>query len=282
MSRSASGSRMCVWEVTMRCWLRHVACTLFMAAIVVSDAAAQSVARTFEELAMLVEPGDYVFVIDRGDRETWGRVTDVSAASLTLVVVLKHEGGARLEVTSDTRVFSNDTIGLLLRSDASGRRGAAIYPASWAKVDALASGEDVTVFLGSGERRRYRLAQSDADSLRGFAPSGHQEAVERRQIVRVERNGVDDPSIDGTILGALIGAGTGLGLMTVAYATACATCDAPEPGPMFLAAGSFGAGVGAFTGWLIDNLHKGKEVVYPAVSPILTRQRQGVSVSLRF
>jgi hypothetical protein len=265
----------------VRC-ARQCVLVLFLVALSVPKAGAQPVARTFADLRTLLASGDYVFVIDRADRETWGRVTEVSESTVTIVRVLKQEGTERLEITSERLVFTELTVGLLLRSDASGRRGDAIYPPSWNAVDALPSGADVTVVLSSGERRPYRLLRSDAERLQLQTAAGESEILDKRQVVRLERNGVDDSPVDGTILGALIGAGTGLGLMAVAYATTCETCDAPEPGPMFLAAGSFSAGIGAFTGWLIDRLHKGKEVVYPAVAPILAREKKGVALTVRF
>jgi hypothetical protein len=266
----------------MVCCARQSVLVLLLAAFAAQQAAAQHVARTFDEVRTLLEPGDYVFVIDRADRETWGRVTEVSASSVTVVRVLKQEGGERLEITSDKQVFTEESIGLLVRSDASGRRREAIYPASWNVVDALPSGADVTVVLKSGERRPYRFVRSDGERVQLQTTAGESEALDKRQIVRLERKGVDDSPVDGTILGALIGAGSCLGMVSIAYATACETCDAPEPGPMYLAAGSFGAGIGAFTGWLIDRLHKGREVVYPAVAPILAREKKGVAVTVRF
>jgi hypothetical protein len=51
---------------------------------------------------------------------------------------------------------------------------------------------------------------------------------------------------------------------------------------MFLGAMGFGAGTGAAAGWVVDTLHKGKQRVFPAVSPIVTKDRKGVALSMRF
>ena len=64
-----------------------------------------------------------------------------------------------------------------------------------------------------------------------------------------------DPVGDGIAIGAAIGAGSGLALMRWSYAQ-CDGCDAPEPLPMYLAAGGFGAAVGGVVGWLIDATRK--------------------------
>lgn len=67
----------------------------------------------------------------------------------------------------------------------------------------------------------------------------------------------------GTLIGALVGAGTGMALLGVAYSMCDRYCDAPARLPMFSMAAMYGGGIGALTGWLADRLHKGKDVVYP-------------------
>jgi hypothetical protein len=47
-----------------------------------------------------------------------------------------------------------------------------------------------------------------------------------------------------------IGAATGLGLMHWAYMQCQDACDAPEPSPVYLMAGGFGAAVGGVVGCL--------------------------------
>ena len=66
----------------------------------------------------------------------------------------------------------------------------------------------------------------------------------------------NDSVSNGIAIGAVIGAATGLALMGWAYAQCDDTCDAPEPMPMYLAAGGFGAAVGSVVGWLIDASRK--------------------------
>jgi hypothetical protein len=253
-----------------------------MVALSTSVAEAQPMARTFGELQTLLKTGEYVLVTDPAGREMWGKVAGVSASTLTLVRVLKTDDGARIENTSERRVFAEVDIRLILRTDSTGRRGAVIYPASWDKVDVLPPATDVAILLESGDWRRYQIVQAGPDRLRLLTPSGREEILQKSDVRRVERHGVSDGTGDGIMLGALIGAGTGLGMMSVAYANVCDTCDAPAPGPMFLAAGTFCAGIGALTGWVVDKLHHGKEVVFPTVSPILTGGRKGVALSLRF
>jgi hypothetical protein len=61
-----------------------------------------------------------------------------------------------------------------------------------------------------------------------------------------------DPVSNGVGIGMAIGAATGLGFMAWAYAQCNDTCDAPEPLPMYLQAGGFGAAIGGVVGWIVD------------------------------
>ena len=65
-----------------------------------------------------------------------------------------------------------------------------------------------------------------------------------------------DSVANGIAIGAAIGAGTGFALMGWAYAQCDGSCDAPEPLPMYLQAGGYGAAVGGVVGWLIDASRK--------------------------
>ena len=65
-----------------------------------------------------------------------------------------------------------------------------------------------------------------------------------------------DPVSNGVGIGVAIGGATGLGLMHWAYTQCQDTCDAPEPAPMYLMAGGFGAAVGGVVGWLVDAARK--------------------------
>jgi ABC-type Fe3+-siderophore transport system permease subunit len=91
-----------------------------------------------------------------------------------------------------------------------------------------------------------------------------------------------DPARDGAIIGAVVGAGAGLGLVGVAFASCTGSCEAPEPAGMYSIGAAYGAGIGAFTGWLIDRLHKGKETVLAVLSPVLTNRHRGIALSVEF
>ena len=261
---SPFGLRRASWPT--RSWLGGlvVVAMVAMVALLPSGADAQAVATTFAGLQTVVTIEEYVVVIDRAGRETWGRVAALSASELTLVMVESTDGGARIVTTTDTRAFREENVALILRSDPSGRKGSAVYPASWDRVDTLPSATDVMVTLEAGDRRRYRLDQATPDSPTAYAPPGsrgsrgnrtscasNDRASTTRRERRVDRcahRSRDRSGADGCCV------------------RACdAGCDAPEPGGMYSMAAGFGAGIGALSGWVIDKLHKGRETVYPVV-----------------
>jgi hypothetical protein len=100
--------------------------------------------------------------------------------------------------------------------------------------------------LPSDERRRPKVGS--------LAP----EIVVARALpdVGAQPTPAKDSVANGIAIGALVGAGTGFALMGWAYSQCDAGCDAPEPLPMYLAAGGFCAGVGAVVGWIIDASRK--------------------------
>ncbi len=90
-----------------------------------------------------------------------------------------------------------------------------------------------------------------------------------------------DPVSNGIGIGAAIGAATGLGLMAWAYAQCNDTCDAPEPLPMYLQAGGFGAAIGGVVGWLVD-AHRKDTNRRVAVTAIATPRTSQVGVVVRW
>jgi hypothetical protein len=100
----------------------------------------------------------------------------------------------------------------------------------------------------SDERRSVRVGS--VDQFRGaIMPDSAASAV-------LAAPPKSDPLGNGIGIGAAIGAATGLGLMAWAYNQCEGSCDAPEPAPMHLMAGGFGAAVGGVVGWIVDAARK--------------------------
>ena len=73
-------------------WRRSALPCFFLAAMA-QTAAAQGVAGSFEQLQILVKPGDTLIVTDTTGKETTGKIADLSASTLTLLT-----DGARREL----------------------------------------------------------------------------------------------------------------------------------------------------------------------------------------
>jgi hypothetical protein len=123
----------------------------------------------------------------------------------------------------------------------------------------------------SDERHRPRVGSA--------APFKEAMAPDSPRLARLLAQPQADPVSNGIGIGAAIGAATGLGFMAWAYAQCNDTCDAPEPVPMYLMAGGFGAAVGGVVGWLIDANRKStnqRVTLTGIATPRKTQVRVGV------
>jgi hypothetical protein len=138
----------------------------------------------------------------------------------------------------------------------------------WERVDALPQGARVRITRASGERHAYLFRRATADALvvTRETGTGADEILPKSDVTKVVRHGVRDSSADGTAVGALAGFGIGVGLMAIAYANACDTCDPPAFWALGGPAGAVGAGGGALVGYLIDRKREGTQVLYLAAS----------------
>jgi hypothetical protein len=75
------------------------------------------------------------------------------------------------------------------------------------------------------------------------------------RLPQAERLNASDSVGNGILIGALIGAGTAIGLVMAAF-SACGTCDAPSRRYMYSSGAAYGAGIGAAAGWAIDAWRK--------------------------
>jgi hypothetical protein len=90
-----------------------------------------------------------------------------------------------------------------------------------------------------------------------------------------------DPVSNGVGIGMAIGAATGLGFMAWAYAQCNDTCDAPEPLPMYLQAGGFGAAIGGVVGWIVD-AHRKNTNRRVAVTAVVAPKQSQVRLMVRW
>ena len=67
--------------------------SVLVLALLPHNAGAQTVAQSFEELRALVKSGDTVYVTDTSGRRTKGKIGDLSASSLQLLVANQQADG---------------------------------------------------------------------------------------------------------------------------------------------------------------------------------------------
>jgi hypothetical protein len=251
-------------------------------------ARAQSKAASFDELSRVLKVGDVVYVTDTAGATTWGAVHQLSESSLT-VAVGKPPRDRGITITGEKRVFAKGSLARISRSNQSGFEGALIYPPSWDRVVSVPPGAELTVVLDTGVKRRYRFGSATPDTFRLLASDGREETLARGQIRRIVRHGFRDPSTDGVLIGALVGAGA----VFVSAATTDPQCgsNCSGSGPALGPVAAIGAGFGAAIGWAIDKAHKGTDQVFPArparelqiaVLPTVGSRERGLRVSLAF
>jgi len=133
----------------------------------------------------------------------------------------------------------------------------------WSSAAAHASDERRSPRVGSVDDFRGAIAPESIAQTIGSAP---------RQA---------DPVSNGVGIGMAIGAATGLGLMAWAYAQCNDICDAPEPLPMYLQAGGFGAAIGGVVGWLVD-AHRKNTNRRVAIGGAIARKHSHLQVRVRW
>ena len=145
----------------------------------------------------------------------------------------------------------------------------------------LNQGDSVTVTDGDGQRLRGRIVDLSASTL-ALETDGLRRELDRSDVAAIQRR-----ERDSLTNGALVGFASGVALAVWLVAAECPGCAADAVNsPWYALFGAAGAGIGAG----LDSMHQGSRVVYRAtssdrrlaVSPLVSRERQGVSVSLGF
>ena len=203
-------------------------CCLAILLLAPSLATAQTVARTFADLAAILGPRDRIVVLDVTGRETTGPVESVAADSFTMAVTEKTSTGSR--TLAERRTFREAEVRSVRRLTETGAAGPVIYPVSWDRVHALPAGTIVRVSFAEGKTESYRFGAAGANALTLTPASGQPLTISKVSIARVVREQYRDPVGDGIAIGALIGGGTMAVVTAIAYATCDAGCDAPAPG----------------------------------------------------
>ena len=145
----------------------------------------------------------------------------------------------------------------------------------------LTQGDPVTVTDGDGQELRGRIVDLSSSTL-ALETDGLRRDLDRGDISVIQRR-----ERDSLTNGALVGFASGVAFAVTLVAAECSGCAGDASyAPWYALFGAAGAGIGAG----LDSLHQGSRVVYRAassdrrlaVSPVVSPERQGVSVSLGF
>ena len=144
----------------------------------------------------------------------------------------------------------------------------------------LNQGDPVTVTDDDGQELRGRIVDLSSSTL-ALEADGLRRDLNRGDISVIQRR-----ERDSLTNGALVGFASGVAFAVMLVVGNGGSAADPYAMPWYALFGTAGAGIGAG----LDSLHQGSRVVYRAapsdrrlaVSPIVSPERQGVSVSLGF
>ncbi len=261
-----------------RRWLGGLAVAV---ALLPASAEAQTMARSFGELKGILKAEEIVAVIDKAGQETTGKVAEITASSLVLIIPEKSRG---LEIYTGgvTRTFAEDNVAAIMRSDRSGNRTRIYLAPLVATFSGLATvlgpGTTVIVTDTMGRRVKGPLTALDPDSL-SLVTEGRLQRLARPDIWEV-RQRIPDSKANGALYGAMVGTG-------VALWDQFRDISEPLSAPIW----ALTVGVGSAVGAGIDALaNTGSQVLYRSpqqarrltIAPFVERNQQGVLVSVRF
>lgn len=241
------------------------------------DAWSQEKARSFETLEDALKVDEVVTVVDRTGQRVTGRVAEVSAVSLVLLLPAMSRGEETYETNGERRLFTADHVTEVMRVDASGMRRR-IYRSVPSRPTAptttfgelaniTVTGQHLDITNSIGRLVSGRLV-TISDSTIVVQTSDGSETVALEHTRQVRRQA--DPLWNGMLAGALVGLGGGLALG--------ATLDASRGEGTWLAPMLMltGLGAGAAAGLLGDAIRPHDDVLF--VNRQLASRRTGVRV----
>jgi hypothetical protein len=96
--------------------------------LLTSDASAQAIARSFEDLAKVVRAGQTVLVTNQRGQEVTARIADITSSSLTVVTkeTTRDPAGVQRQTWTAKHVFSDIDVQRIRRSSGATGKGALI------------------------------------------------------------------------------------------------------------------------------------------------------------
>jgi hypothetical protein len=133
-----------------------------------------------------------------------------------------------------------------------------VPPGNWGRVESLAQGEEISIKMLFGDTMQGRYLGLGSDSIR-LNIEGEERVYQKKYIAEIRlMNVVNDSNQNGVFIGALIGS------VPLAIYSAYLPDEAGPSPSTALIGGIFGGSIGGLIGYLVDNTHKGNELIYRA------------------
>ena len=133
-----------------------------------------------------------------------------------------------------------------------------VPPGNWARVESLSQGEEISVKMLFGDKLEGEFLGLDSDAIR-LNTNGKERTYPRKDIAEIRLLNIDDSNQNGTGIGVLAGA-IPLAILVGKYAEN----EGQNAFGAAVVAGLIGGGIGGLVGYMVDNLHKGSELIYRA------------------
>jgi hypothetical protein len=133
-----------------------------------------------------------------------------------------------------------------------------VPPGNWTKVESLSQGEEVSVKMLFGDKMNGRYIGLNSDAIR-LNIDGEERIYPRKDIAEIRLLNINDSNQNGVGIGMLVG-----GVPAIFAALLNADEADTNADSAAVVSGLIGAGIGGLVGYMVDNVHKGSELIYRA------------------
>ena len=135
-----------------------------------------------------------------------------------------------------------------------------VPPGNWAKVKSLSQGLEISLKMKYGDKMKGEYKGLDEETIR-IKLDGEEKVYPKKDVSEIYLTNVRDSNSNGTLIGF------GIGAALLGTYGGIAIKDNTNEGGIAAAAlvgAGIGGGIGALIGYVADDQHKGRELIYRA------------------